>query len=339
LTRELEPPEYICGRWLTTTSRTIGSADTGIGKTLFAIGFGITSAAKLPFLHWSEPSRPIRVLYIDGEMSRRVMKQRLIDAVARLDRGVVPPECFHMLSHEDVSDGTWMPLNTTAGQQLIEKQIARIGGVDLIVFDNVMSLILGDQKDEEGWQKVMPWVRSLTRRRIAQLWLHHTGHDTTRGYGTKTRDWQQDNVIHLDRVERADTDVSFNLTFKKAREREPKNRAEFVDVRIALVNNQWTWQPASGGKQGKIEPQAQKFYEALCFATANSGRQQYGCPAATIDHWRTVCQNRGLIDRDAKPNSARSLFSKNKIELISKNWIACDEELAWTLAENRQFFV
>src|SRR5262249_39478251 len=122
LARELAPPDFICGKWLTTTSRTIINAETGIGKTLVGIGLGMQGSAGLGFLHWAA-TRRITVLYIDGEMARRVMKARLQDAVARL--GIVPPPIgFHMLSHEDVPN--WAPLNSPAGQALIETQIQRI---------------------------------------------------------------------------------------------------------------------------------------------------------------------------------------------------------------------
>ncbi len=36
------------------------------------------------------------------------------------------------------------PLNTPEGQAFIDAIIERIGGVDLVIFDNVMSLIVGD---------------------------------------------------------------------------------------------------------------------------------------------------------------------------------------------------
>ncbi len=63
---------------------------------------------------------------------------------------------MHVLSHEDIPD--FAPLNTPEGQAQIEHQIKRIGGVDLIVFDNIMCLIAGDMKDEEGWRQTLPWV-------------------------------------------------------------------------------------------------------------------------------------------------------------------------------------
>jgi hypothetical protein len=85
----------------------------------------------------------------------------------------------------------------------------------MIMFDNIMSLIAGDQKDEEGWRQAMPWILALSKRSISQLWVHHTGHDGSRSYGTKTREWQMENHIHLNRVDRPDTDVSFSWAFKK----------------------------------------------------------------------------------------------------------------------------
>ena len=62
---------------------------------------------------------------------------------------------------------------------------------------------------------MLPLVTALTANGIGQLWVHHTGHDTTKGYGTKTREWQMDTVIHLTEITRPDTDVSFSLTFPK----------------------------------------------------------------------------------------------------------------------------
>ncbi len=91
----------------------------------------------------------------------------------------------------------------------------------------------------DTWRETLPWIRSLTKRGIGQMWVHHTGHDATRSYGTKTREWQMDTVIHMEKVERLDTDVSFKITFRKARERTPETRSDFEDVNIALVKDAW----------------------------------------------------------------------------------------------------
>jgi hypothetical protein len=238
--RNLPEPTTMCGRWLTTTSRVILNAPTGLGKSMFTVALGMAIAACKDFLSWKAADRPFRVLYIDGEMSNRLLKQRLADEARRLGYA---PETFYALSHEDLALG---PLNTPAGQKQIESVITMLGGLDLIMFDNVMSLIPGDQKEEEGWAKVTPWVRSLTRRSIGQFWVHHTGHDKTHGYGTKTREWQMDTTIHLTEVKRGNTDISFKLEFHKARERRPETRMDFKETRVALIGDRWTGTGVTG---------------------------------------------------------------------------------------------
>ena len=131
-----------------------------------------------------------------------------------------------------------------------------------------MALIAGDQKEEEGWSHTLPLINSLTKRSIGQFWTNHAGHDASRGYGTKTREWRMDTVLHMSAVERPDTDLSFTLEFRKARERKPENRAEFADITIALVDDQWTCD-AAVEKKGKPAPLELKFLEALQEVFAN----------------------------------------------------------------------
>jgi hypothetical protein len=209
--------------------------------------------------------------------------------------------------------------------------IQRLGGVDLIIFDNIMALILGSMKEEEPWQQILPWVRSLTGRNIGQIWGHHTGHDEGRSYGTKTREWQLDTVIELEAAHRDDTDVSFKLEFTKARERAPGTRADFQTVRIALVDYQWHHEAPAGQRPGRLSPLAKKFLEALrnVLAGGTSSRMQ-GRPAATKKEWKAECERMGLLDPD-KPNSARALFSKNRRKLVAAERIACDGDFTWLL--------
>jgi hypothetical protein len=46
-----------------------------------------------------------------------------------------------------------------------------IGGVDVVIFDNVMSLLTGVQRDEETWSAVQPLVQKLSERSIGQIWF------------------------------------------------------------------------------------------------------------------------------------------------------------------------
>ena len=320
LKRDLPPPDPLLGHWFTTTTRALFPAPTGSGKSMLGIAAGMRMSGGFSFLRW-EKRTARKGLYVDGEMSNRLLRDRLADEAKRL--GVLPT-VFHALSHEDVP--YFAPLNTPAGQNMIEDVLKKIGEVEWIIFDNIMSLIAGDMKEEEGWRQTLPFIHSLTKRKIGQLWLHHTGHDETRGYGTKTREWQMDTMLFGERVERPDTDVSMKLEFRKARERTPLTRADFADITFALVDDEWVYSNASDGTKTRPSPLGQKFLDAFhnCDTVTLNGRR-----CVPTEAWRAECVRLGLIDREAKPDSARALFSKMRRELVTCNQIACNDDLTW----------
>jgi hypothetical protein len=324
--RDLPEPDFIMGHWLTTTSRVLLSAATGLGKTNFGLALGMRAAAAMDFLHW-RARRAARVLYIDGEMSRRLLKERVLDEEKRVG---ITPETFFALSHEDVP--SFQPLNSPAGQAWMDSFIKKIGGVDLTILDNIMSLTVGDMKDPKPWQETLPWALSLTKRSIGQIWIHHAGIDESRSYGDKTKEWQMDTTIHLDAVKRDDTDVSFSMKFGKARERKPTTRCDFQDVKIALVNDRWEHELTDARRPGKVAPLTGKAFDALQNVLA--GDQATTLPgnrrAAHRDNWQAECGLLGLIDQ-AKPHSARTLFNKFRRELVAANRIACEQDLSWII--------
>jgi AAA domain len=325
--RDLPLPDFIMGHWLSTTSRALLTAATGLGKTNFGIALGMRSAAGRDFLHW-QARRSARVLNVDGEMSRRLLRQRVLDEAQRLGAN---PETFFALSHEDVPN--FKPLNTIEGQAWMNALIDKIGGLDLVILDNIMCLTVGDMKDPEPWQQTIPWALSLTKRSIGQIWIHHTGHDETRSYGDKTREWQMDTVAHLDAVKRDDTDVSFSMAFRKARERTPTTRFDFQDVKIALVHDRWEHEVTEAVRAEKVSPRVQKALDALNNVLASeqavtlSGNRR----AAHRDHWAAECSARGLIDLAGKAESARTLMNTFRLDLVAANRIACEGDLSWVL--------
>jgi hypothetical protein len=325
--RDLPKPDFLLGEWLSTTSRVLISAATGLGKTNFGLALGIRIAADKDFLHW-RARRKARVLYIDGEMSRRLLRQRLLDEEERISTS---PGTFFALSHEDIEN--FQPLNTPEGQAWFKAFIKGIGGIDLVIFDNVMSLTAGDPKDPEAWQKTIPLVHALTRASIGQIWIHHTGHDETRSYGDKTREWQMDTVAHFDAVKRDDTDISFSMSFRKARERTPATRFDFQDVRIALVNDRWEHEVTESIRPALVPPVALKYLQALTNVIASDQAVTLpgGRRAAKRDPWQAECVLLGLIDPTAKPDSARALFSKNRAALVAANRIACEGDFSWLI--------
>ena len=134
LARDLPAPDFMLGELLSTTSRLMLVGPTGLGKTNFAMAISMSVAAGDNFLHWNAREGPRRVLFIDGEMSNRLLKRRLEDATRRA--GCIP-NGFHALSRDDAPD--MPPLDSPAGQRYVNRVIEHLGGADLTVFDNLQA--------------------------------------------------------------------------------------------------------------------------------------------------------------------------------------------------------
>lgn len=353
---KIQPADHLMGEVFSTTSRALISAPTGLGKTNFCMQLALAMAEGSNFLHWqAKRDGPAKVLYVDSEMSRRLMKQRIADTVRRAGydpNSVEVPETIEFFCFDEVHPRP-PPLNTAAGQQYFDNLI-EYSGYEFIFFDNIQGLLAGNMAEEEPWKEILPWTFSLTQCGIGQIWVHHTGHDKSRGYGTSTRAWQMDADILLEEIERPGTDIAFKLKFLKARERMPDNRADFETMIITLERGRWLWEPIKEGKpqapsalHPKLKPpspKAAKFYDALndalCTAAAERRTQSAGHPSVTQDVWIGELVRLGLLDpipndvgkeeRIRANASHRALVSKYRSELIAAEWIACNAGYVWS---------
>jgi hypothetical protein len=259
--RAIEVPEPLLGELVVSTTRMFVGGPTGLGKTHLGFAMAAGMASGQGFLHW-RASRPARVLYVDGEMPRDLVQKRLRDLEKRHDWAAAEPnlfvlcsEDFEALAKADPELGPHGPLNTRHGQDFLLGVIERLGRIDAVFLDNRMSLLAGDMKDELPWSETMPLVKELTRRRIAQVWFDHMGHNTEHIYGSKTKEWQIDVVAILKAVEAADAELSFRIEFTKARRREKANRADFEPVTVTLRGDVWAGSVATNGKPdaGEVE--------------------------------------------------------------------------------------
>lgn len=306
--RDLPPPDCLLGEIISTTTRALVIAPTGIGKTKLVLAASTAIAGDRGFLDWRTCGRPRRVLYIDGEMSARVFKRRLRDAARETGK----PTSLHAFNREDFPD--MQPLNTEEGQafidQLIEKIEEAYDKLDLIVFDNIQALIPGDLKDPEAWQNVLPWARKLTSQAIGQLWVHHTGkNEALGGYGDSTREWQLDVVAQLKRIKDSPFDVAFTLTFTKARERSPDNREDFRPINVYLDNAEWRCETAAATATVKLTPSQQAAFDLIPHRGMN------------FADWRDACLESDMVTDAEKRDAKRAQFKKAKDALVSKGLI------------------
>jgi hypothetical protein len=220
------------------------------------------------------------------------------------------------------------PLNTPEGQQKLDELLEQRGPFSFAIFDNIQALLVGIMKDEEQWAAILPWVKSLTKRHIGQLWLHHTGHDESHGYGSKAREWQMDLVGLMKRVEDPETDLAFTIEWTKARERTPDNRDQFEPVTLRLIDDVWVaGAVAASANLSKAQALA---YEALCSLVAAHG-EKVTAPdmpdvlSVSVKAFQNDLERRGVIEGATPRARFKELrdalkFKKRAGELNGRIW-------------------
>jgi putative DNA primase/helicase len=332
LQRTDPPSDRLLGDLITTTIRVFLVGLTGLGKTMLGLAIGIAMALGLPFCHW-RTHRPARVLYIDGEMPVELIIQRTRDAARRAGKGDTIPNLM-IYSVEDAEKwaeqwpelGIIEPLNTEAGHEFIYR-LCDATKPDVVIFDNVQSLILGVQKEEETWAGVNPMLQGLTKRHIGQVYLDHAN-QSGRQYGTITKGWRADAVGIMSPPDVAPDDpdeTAFVLTFDpaqhgKCRRRTPENWQDFATRIFRLRGDEWSSEPVTATSQsttdrrfGKLGPDAKEMYRIIQnLLAAGQGEQVKPDPdmapllAVRRKTVRTACINAGWFP---EPELVSSLVS------------------------------
>lgn len=177
------------------------------------------------------------------------------------------------------------PLNSDAGRAFLLQAVSAVGA-EVVILDNRMSLLGGDMKEEQPWTDTMELVRNLSSSRVAQVWIDHAGHDSSRIYGTKTKEWTFDAVMMLTEADRPGTDIAFQIQFTKARRRHPGAREDFETRVMTLTNGVWAVEGKDMQARGrKLTPKCQHFLDA--FETALK-RSAVSGQVARPD-WFAVC--------------------------------------------------
>jgi hypothetical protein len=284
-------------------------------------------------------------LYIDGEMASELIKARSLDALRR--SSMQPKPGMLMIYSQDFAEqtakmfpslGKMPPLDTEAGHTFVKALISMLGDVDVVIFDNAMSLTSGDMKEEITWNAVQPLVAWLTERQIGQVWFDHTGHNTGRQYGSSRKAWAFDSVgvmTSLPKEERQGDELAFQLSFEspdgKARRRTPECWQDFETCIVRLNKDRWTGDlQATGGKpiKASVSPVALTFYRALLDALAIAETPG----ETTRTSWYGECVRLGLLDpiNDADTHQQRerkaAKLRKYLAELKVAGWVSADGE-------------
>jgi len=265
-------------------------AARGVGKTQIAMSISVALAAGRPFLRW-QPPKPVKVLYLDGEMAGSVMCDRLAKFVTD-----DMPESIAinlMIFNPDLlGDDQPLPnLSERLDQLRVEEMLT--SDVKLVVVDNISCWVRsGDENDASSWESMASWTLSLRRRGIAVLLVHHEGKKGGSPRGTSKREDLLDLVVNLKRP--ADYSPSQGATFIW---NVTKGRHLFgvdaEDLRVSLETDEdgfftWDYSGEDVTKEAKmLELHSQQMSNAEIAAAI-------GCDRSTV--YRTL-EKHGLTKR------------------------------------------
>lgn len=136
----------------------------GVGKTFLALSMALAVASGGGILRW-RAQKSARVLYVDGEMPRTMILERLAALAAGAD--LLPAGDNLRLLAAEGDAGSRIDLATADGRARIADTCE---GVDLLVLDS-LSVLLRNRSIEAGraWTDVEDWLLGLRRRGLAVL--------------------------------------------------------------------------------------------------------------------------------------------------------------------------
>ncbi len=179
LERTFSPREMILEPWLRNEETCILWAATGVGKTMFSLGMALAVAGGGVLGDWTAP-KARRVLYIDGEMNIRDLKERLQMMVENLGIVETPEQKADALNNltiiarQDQELGsTFYDITDPEHQELLVKRVA--GKYDLMILDNFTTLTNGldDENDATAFKKVQDLFLELKRDGVSTVLVHH----------------------------------------------------------------------------------------------------------------------------------------------------------------------
>ena len=277
-----------------------------------------------------------RVMYLDGELPAETFKERIEIVAKRYGEDI---ELFGY-NRDVIGPDEMPPLNTEAGRAWLLREVETVKP-DIIFFDAIMCLLGGSMAEEECGHRSKDFVREISSKRIAQVWLHHTGHDASKGFGTKTREWEMDVVAMLSKLEESDDEPSaaFQLEFTKARMKTPDNYRQFAARVVRSTPEGFTSEdaPAKGSKANNEQDIVRRRFLTAYDELSDGVTPSQGFDGAPVhkvstNALRDWLKNRGFLDTTEKGHltaTSKSQFRRAKNQLLDKGGFAEEGAQIW----------
>lgn len=215
LATETAPPRLeMLGPWLTQPSLGMVYGWRGSGKTWFSMSVAYALASGGDFLGWTAKA-PSRVVYVDGEMGRAVIRERQKAICMGSMKDVLSGDLAYTTFDE--YGGVIPNLANRSDWYLYDKMIE---DAHILIIDNICACIrpIGKQSDADAWAIVQEWSIQKRGKGKSILFVHHSGKSGEQ-LGTSMREQPMDYVIALKRssLSRGDKSCCFELHFEKNR--------------------------------------------------------------------------------------------------------------------------
>lgn len=304
---------------------------------MLGLGIAFAVASGTGFAHWA-PGRSGRVLYVDGEMPAATLRARIVAESER--SGAAPNLDVLSTEHFDLGD-----LNR--GTDQLDSFLSSRERYDLIVLDNLAALTSGELKEEAAIQALESWMKRLSRSGTAQIWLHHTGHNESRSYGSNRALWGMDVALLIKPIRSSSGEITFELRFTKSRGRTPENRDDFNDVVVALGPGErgtqvWTVAPvaeasnASQGKAKRLTSGAKVALDALPEAIRADGEplgpEHDLARGVTKDVWQRHAAAAGIAPNGSSRDAIRMAMGR-AVKALSDSGLVRETNSLWHEAD------
>lgn len=169
-TMDLPPRLYFMDGWLCEGDLGFIFAPRGVGKTWLGMALPAAISKGKPLGLWKAGERPVRVLYVDGEMPLELSRKRS----RGLEIGEGDVTFLHhaqLFEREGASLNIGLQAHREAITDLLVEQ-----GFRLLVLDNLSSLASGIAENKgEDYEPIAHWLLELRRRKITVIVIHHAG--------------------------------------------------------------------------------------------------------------------------------------------------------------------
>jgi len=290
---ELPPRKLLMRPWLGQADQCAIYGKRGHGKTWVTLGSAIALSSGGSMWGWSVEN-PVRVLFVDGEMMMRRLQSRLQTLMRSLR--IVPTKNLFILT-PDAQPGNVSPVNlySKEGRLAVAEHIDSIGGVDVMILDNISTLYRGGEENtSEWWQPLQDWLVEWRMRGVATVCALHSGKDGDRGPrgASKVEDALEVSIEVRQSEDWIPSDgASFTVDFKKARDFEPG----MEKLEVELVENEWSFKTARSSHRESEVSDEEMDARVLAAVQKSPGRP-----------WREVRQGIGKI--------ARATHARNRLE-------------------------